>query len=155
MRLAASLHDLALSLIAGGIAGTALCAWILFDRSPEREVAGQIGAGIFGALGPAVLILSLILIAARMVLQRAEPGGPSRTLSLHLAAGIAVLSAIAALWLTPRMLAIWSEAPHAQDGSGLMGEARAEFFMLHGLGNIAYLAVAAMAAVMIVLRSRR
>ncbi len=151
MRLLRLLHDLALCLLLGGVAGTALCAGVLFDRAPTREIAGQIGSAIFGRLGPSVLVLTLVVLGSKLLLPRS--GGAWR-LPMIMACGMTAVALVIALWLTPRMISIWNEAPHAQDGSGLLGEDRRRFFMLHGMTNVGYVAIAILSAIQVALGSR-
>lgn len=141
-------HDLALCLILGGIAGTALCAGVLFERAPSREIAGHLGSVIFGRLGPAVLVLALVVVGTRLMLSR-DGSVRGRRLSLVLAAAMTAVAMVVSIWLTPQMITIWNEAPHAPDGSGLLGEDRARFFMLHGMTNLGYIAIGLLAACLV------
>lgn len=155
LKAAAVVHVLALALMAGGIAGIGLAAGVIFGRAPTREVAGQIGNTLFARLGPAVLVLSLVAMAARILLHRGEPPSWWRAASTILAVLTAVLAAAVALWLTPRMNAIWSTAPHAEDGSGLLGDARSRFLMLHGISNLLYMSIMILGAVQLALSGLR
>lgn len=139
-RLVWAIHDLALALMVGGVAGGAIAALILFERAPTREVAGQIGQTIFDRLGVIVLALALAVVLARLLLRRLQPA--SRTLpGLPQAVICVILAGLIALWMTPAMHALWVGAPHAEDGSGLTGEAKSRFMRLHGAANLAYIAI--------------
>ena len=153
MRIVRALHDLALAFLAGGIAGGAVCALVLFAKAPSREVAGAVGQAIFDRLGLIVLGLSAILLACRLILQRLEPPSRSRATALAASAICVVLSGIIALWLTPAMAEIWSTAPHAPDGTGLVEEARRPFMRMHGIANLCYAIILAASAGLIVLRA--
>lgn len=153
MRMLRVLHDLALGLILGGIAGTALCAGVLFDLAPSREVAGRIGSAIFGRLGPSILALTLIVLATHLLQSRGASRHGER-LSMVLVLAMTGVAVVVSLWLTPRMIAIWNEAPHAPDGSGLVGEDRGRFFMMHGMTNLGYIAIALFSAGVVALQAR-
>jgi hypothetical protein len=140
MRFVSAAHDLALALLVGGLAGVFVSVGTLFARAPTREIAGQVGNAIFGRLAPAAVLLAAIVLGARLRLHRGEPASARRSLALVLAAAIALTVAAAALYLTPRMSAIWTAAPHAADGSGLAGEDKVHFLRLHILSNLSYLA---------------
>ncbi len=155
LKAAAAIHDLALAIMAGGIAGVGLSIAITFARAPSREIAGQIGNVILGILGPALLGASLVVLAARMLLHRAETPSAARAAALVLAIVTALLAALLALWLTPRMGAIWATGDHAADGSSLTGEDRTRFLKLHGFSNLLYMAVMLLAAAQLVLGSLR
>ncbi|HKY33322.1 MAG TPA: DUF4149 domain-containing protein [Candidatus Polarisedimenticolia bacterium] len=148
-RAAAVAQDLALGLLAGGIAGAALCATVLFQAAPSREVAGDVGNAIFRPLGLAAFALSLVLLAARWVLRLQRPASlpgtpPAPSLILPLAA--CLLSGTLAFYVTPVMTALWESAPHDPSGGGLMGEDRSRFMRLHGLGNLLYLSLLTLSA---------
>jgi hypothetical protein len=155
MRFLEVLHGLALALLTGGIAGVGLAVGVLFQRAPSREIAGQVGNATFSRLGPAVLALAAIVLAARVYLHRAEPPSGIRTTSLVLAVAIVAVAALVALGITPRMAALWAAGAHAADGSGLTGEDRGRFVALHALANAAYLVLLACGAALIVLTSIR
>lgn len=153
MRLTGILHDLSLGLLAGGIAGIGLAVNILFDRAPSREIAGQIGNVIFSRLGPSSFALALIVLASRLYLNRIEPPSRMRTASVAICVVMAILAAVVALWLTPRMGAIWRSAPHAPDGTGLTGVDRSRFIALHVGANLAYLVIFLLGTAQIALRA--
>jgi hypothetical protein len=153
MRLAAILHDLSLALLVGGIAGVGFCVNLLFSRAPSREIAGQVGNAIFGRLGPGVLALSVTLLITSLLLHRGGPPSGRRTVSLLLAGAIVAVAAVTALWLTPRMGALWASGVHAADGSGLIGDDRRRFLALHIISNVAYLMVMLMGVALELLRS--
>lgn len=155
MRPAVAVHDLALALMIGGIAGVGLAIAMTFARAPSREVAGQIGNAVFGVLGPSVLVASLVVLVTRVLVQRSEAPSTARTASLSLAIVTALLAAIVALWLTPRMSALWTGGAHAPDGSGLTGPDRSRFLSLHGVSNLLYLAILLLSAAQLVLGSLR
>lgn len=152
MRVIRAIHDLAVALLVGGIAGGSLSAIVLFRKAPTREVAGEVGQAIFNLLGIVVLSLSIVLLASRILLQRREPPSKSRSMALALSVACAAAACAIALWLTPAMGAIWESAPHAADGSGLAGEARGSFMRLHGLANLCYLILLLSAAGIILRR---
>lgn len=147
LRAAAVLHDLSYALLAGGIAGIGLAAGSIFGKAPTREIAGQIGNALFARLGPAVLFLALLALACRIYLQASEPPTAWRTASLVLAVVVAALAAGVALWLTPVMNGIWHGSSHAVDGSGLIGDERKRFLMLHGISNLLYMGIMILGAV--------
>ncbi|HET6373204.1 MAG TPA: DUF4149 domain-containing protein [Candidatus Polarisedimenticolia bacterium] len=148
-----TLHDLSLALVVGGIAGAAVSALALFGKAPSREVAGEVGQLLFQRLGQGVLILSMVVLVTRLVLARSEPATTTRTVSVLLAAAALALSAVVALWLTPRMGVIWTASPHAPDGSGLLAEDRRLFMALHGIANLCYISILVMGAAQIALRA--
>jgi len=154
MRLAAILHDLSLALLVGGIAGVGFCVNLLFARAPSREIAGQVGNAIFARLGPGVLALSVALLVTSLLLHRGGPPSGRRIVSVLLAGAIVAVAAVTALWLTPRMGAIWASGAHAADGSGLLGDDRRRFLVLHIISNVAYLAVMLMGVALVLLRAR-
>jgi uncharacterized protein DUF4149 len=149
MRAVRALHDLALALVAGGIAGVALCVSLLFARAPSREVAGQIGSAIFGHLGSPMLLLATIVFGARLVMRSRRAAGAGGSVALAASALLLCLAALSALWLTPEMTAIWTAGAHAADGTGLIGEDRRRFLMLHGTSNLAYLGMLALSVLLI------
>lgn len=153
MRLVRALHDLALAIQVGGIVGVGLSVWVLFARAPSREIAGRIGGEIFGLLAPAVLLLASIVFGARLVLRSGD--ALARPFGLTIASAALIIAAANALWLTPRMAAIWAAGAHAADGSGLAGEDRHRFLMLHGISNVAYLAILLLSVGLMLLGSRR
>jgi hypothetical protein len=140
MRFVSAVHDLALALLVGGLAGVFVSVGTLFARAPTREIAGQVGDAIFGRIAPAAVLLAAIVLAGRLRLHRVEAASARRSLSLVLAAALALAVGAAALYLTPRMSAIWTSAPHAADGSGLAGDDKVLFLRLHILSNLSYLA---------------
>jgi len=150
LRLASSIHDLALAFLTGGLAGVFLSVNLLFDRAPSREIAGQVGNAIFGRLGPAALTLALVLLGSRLAMGRLGEGDRA---SLVLAALIVLAVGAAALVLTPRMSAIWTSSPHAPDGSGLADEAKRRFLALHIMSNLAYMAALLSGAALVVVRA--
>ena len=152
MRVIRAIHDLAVALLAGGIAGGSLSAIVLFRKAPTREVAGEVGQAIFDLLGIVVLSLSIVLLASRILLQREETPSWKRSTALALSVICAAAACVIALWLTPAMGAIWESGPHAADGSGLAGDARASFMRLHGMANLSYLILLLSSAGMILLR---
>ena len=149
----AVIHDVALALVVGGIAAVGVAAGAIFGSSPTREIAGQIGNDLFGTLGPAVLGLSLVVLAARLLLQSGEPTSRVRTASLICAVLMALMAAVLALWLTPRMNTIWTGSPHAPDGSGLDPGVRGGFMILHGISNLLYLGIMLLGITQIILRT--
>ncbi|MBI3449322.1 MAG: DUF4149 domain-containing protein [Acidobacteria bacterium] len=153
MRLVAALHDLSLAFLTGGLAGVFVAVDMLFDRAPSREIAGQVGVAIFGRIGPSSLALAAILLGARIALHGAERPGGARRVSLVLALVIAASCAAAALYLTPRMSAIWIAGAHAGDGAGLTGDDRSRFLAMHIASNLAYLAAMISGAAMLALRA--
>ena len=153
MRLTAIVHDLSLALLVGGIAGVGLCANLLFARAPSREIAGQVGNAIFGRLGPGVLVLSVAVLITSLLLHRGGAPSGRRTGLVLLAGAMVVIAAVTALWLTPRMGALWASGAHAADGSGLIGDDRSRFLVLHIISNVAYLAVMLMGAALVLLRA--
>lgn len=146
---------LALGLQVGGIAVASAAAFVLFDRAPNREIAGHIGMGIFELLAAVVLALTLIVLAGRLFLRRGEPASRASSAGLVLAVACCVLALAIALWLTPQMARIWESAPHAADGAGLTGEDRRRFMALHGIGNLAYQLILVMGAAQVVLGTAR
>jgi len=128
---------------------------VLFSRAPSREIAGQIGHAIFDRIGPASLALAAILLGARIALHRAERPGGARLAALALALVAAAACAVAALYLTPRMSAIWSGGAHAGDGAGLAGDDRARFLAMHIAANLTYLAAMISGAALLALRAIR
>jgi hypothetical protein len=150
-RWAAVAHDLALGWMTGGIGGAGVCAVLLFQHAPSREVAGQIGNVIFTILGQAVFALTLVLLAARLFLRRAREGATAPRLWPAVLA--CALAGVLALWLTPAMTDIWGAVPHDPAGSGLMGDDKARFMRLHGAGNLIYLTLFAMGCLLIAARA--
>lgn len=153
MKAAAALHDLSLALIVGGIAGAGFAVSMLFDLAPSHEIAGQVANPTFGRLGPAVALLAVVLFATEMILRRARPASATGTASIILHAVLLALALALAFWLTPRLVDLWHTGAHAADGSGLEGEARRRFMMLHGIGNLIYLAILAGGIGIVVLRA--
>ncbi len=155
LKAAGAIHDLALAVMAGGIAGVGLAMAVTFARAPSREIAGQIGNAVFGILGPAVLTVSLVALATRIYVHGAESPSAARSASLVLAIVTVLLGALLALWLTPRMGTLWTSGAHGSDGSGLAGKDRMRFLRLHGVGNLLYLAILTLSVAQIVLSSVR
>jgi len=153
MRIIGALHDLALAILVGSIAGVSIATITLFDRAPSREFAGQVGNGVFETLALLVLILTLIILAARFLLRRGEPSSAASAAASALSLIMVVVAAVITLWITPAMGRIWAESAHAPDGSGLMGADRARFMWLHGLSSAAYLGLFLAGAVLVVVRS--
>src|SRR5678816_3687544 len=154
MRTVRALHDLALALMTGGIVGVGLSVSVLFARAPSRDVAGQIGGGIFGAVGPYVLLLGSIVCGARLLMRTTEPASRVGLFATAASALVVIIAALNVFWLTPRMRLIWESASHAADGSGLQGEPRREFLALHGLSNLAYLSILLIGLLLILLRPK-
>ena len=153
MRLVSILQDLSLALLVGGIAAVSVAAFVLFDTAPTHEIAGQIGNELFAALGPVLLGVALVNLAARLGLMSREPASFLRTVSLVLAtSGVLVAGAIA-LWLTPRLGVIWTAGAHAPDGSGLAGDASIRFARLHGLAGLSYMTLLLIGIASIFLRN--
>lgn len=134
-----AVHDLSLALLTGGIAGIGVAIPVVFAKAPTREIAGQIGNTVFDRLAPLVFVLCVLLMLSHIASRRGEPEGWRRRLRFVLAAAMLFVSVAIAFWLTPRMSALWTGAAHAADGSGLAGEARRSFLVLHIVSNIAYL----------------
>ena len=155
LKLAAVIQNLALALMAGSIAGVGLAAFVLFAEAPSREIAGQVGNVIFARLGPAILALSGLSLGARAILHRTQRPTGGRATAFILAVVVAVLAGVVALWLTPTMVDIWHAAPHADDGSGLIGDERSRFLMLHGITNLFYMGIMIICALQLVLDSLR
>jgi len=153
MRFIEAVYDLALAVLVGSIIGVSVAAIALFDRAPSREFAGQVGSAVFDMMGMMALALSLLILAARFLIRRREPFSVTGAVVTGLAVLAALVSAAIALWITPVMDAIWAEAPHAPDGSGLVGPERARFMWLHGLSSASYLALVVIGALMILNRS--
>lgn len=152
MRIVERLHDLALAILVGSVAGVGLSAITLFDRAPSREFAGQIGNAIFEMFGLMVLVLSLVVLASRFAIHRNEAPSAARLAALAISVMIVLMAAVIALWLTPVMGRIWATAAHAPDGSGLVGDERSRFMMLHGIGNLGYVSIMLMGALLVVMR---
>ena len=155
IRTSGILHDLSFALMAGGIAGIGLAAGSIFGKAPTREIAGQIGNDLFARLGPAILILSFLALATRLVLHRSEPPSGWRTTAMVLAVVTAALAVAVALWLTPVMNSIWHGTSHAIDGSGLVSDERKRFLMLHGISNLFYMGIMLLSASELALRAFR
>ncbi len=153
MRFVSAVHLLALALLAGGLAGVFIAVSTLFQNAPTREIAGQVGNAIFGRVALLALPLALIVLGTSLWLHRRTPASASRTLSLVLSVVSALAVGTAALYLTPRMSAIWTASPHAADGSGLMPAERSRFLTLHILGNLSYLTALVSGIALILLRS--
>ncbi len=153
MRFVEAVYDLALAVLVGSIIGVSVATIALFDRAPSREFAGQVGSAVFDMLGMIALILSLVALASRFLMRRREPSSVPGAIMTGLAVVMVAVAAAIALWITPAMNAIWAEAPHAQDGSGLIGPERAQFMWLHGLSSAAYLGLVLIGAALIVARS--
>jgi len=129
-----------------------LAVSVLFARAPSREIAGQIGNVIFSRLGPAVAILAVALFATEMITRRSRASGAAEIASTILHAAIVLMALAVALWLTPKMGAIWREGAHAADGTGLEGNARGRFLVLHVASNLIYLAMLTSGIAIVVLR---
>lgn len=154
-RVAAVIHDLALALMVGSVAGAAVGAIVLFEHAPSREVAGEVGNAIFDAVGPLVAALSILVLLAGLPLRRLEPRPRVRATSTTLSLICVVAALLILFWFMPRMDAIWASAPHAPDGSGLVPEARARFMQLHGMANVCFLTVFFGGSLLVVLRAVR
>ncbi len=152
-RLAIVLRDLALVLLVGGTLGVSTAALVVFDEAPTREIAGRIGMSVFDVASRAILLAAAVLVAAGIVLRRREPS-PGNRINLFLSTGVFVVAALIALWLTPAMGEIWATAPHDPAGGGLAGEERRRFMMMHGIGNLGYLAIVVAGIVLVILRPR-
>ncbi len=153
MRIVRIVHDLVAAFLLGGIATASAAAMILFARAPSREVAGQIGQTIFEVVGRGAFVFSLVLLACRVAMSRAEPAPARGSLALGLAVLIVVLAGAIALWLTPAMGEIWRDGVHAADGSGLAGADREAFMSRHAIGSAFYFVIILASAVIIGLRS--
>ena len=152
MRTIRAVHDVALALLAGGIAGVGMAVTVLFAKAPSREVAGQIGSATFARLGPVVLLLAMVVFGARLVTGAGATGSAGlRRLGLSLSGVALALAAVNAVWLTPRMVGLWNEGPHAADGTGLAEPARHRFLALHGMSNLAYLAILLLCLALLIL----
>lgn len=149
-RLSIIVRALSLTVLVGMTLGVASAAIIVFDKAPTREIAGQIGVSAFGLLSRIVFVAAVILLAVSIVIRRRHPSLRSK-LNLFLSTGIFVVAAILALWLTPGMVYIWETAPHDPAGGGLIGEDRSRFMMLHGIGNLGYLAIVAVGIALTIL----
>ena len=151
MKIVLALHHVALVLLTGGIAGIGLAVTVLFQRASSREAAGQIGNAIFGRLAPGALLLSAVILATAIPIYRNSSASWNRTVSVALAIAMFLLALGVTFWLTPKMSAIWASGAHADDGTGLAGDSRKQFLMLHGISNLAYIGMLVSGLVMTVL----
>jgi len=139
MKAVTIVHDLVVAMLAGGLATASVAAFILFDRAPSKEIAGQIGQTIFEIVGRGTFALALVLLACRLILARGDDPRVKRRAAMVMTALIVVVAAVIALWVTPALGEIWREGRHAEDGSGLAGADKEAFMARHGLGSAGYL----------------